>query len=907
MKKKIFAVMMAAVMTLSLAACGGEQTSNDVTPTTAPTATTAPTQAPVAEPTKAPEPQNVSIADASINFEDGNYGFVQPFMEFATSAELELSVADFNGSKALKIENLNGKFPYIGIDVSSLLGANAAKVAGVEFVSGASTATGKFYAIAGEVKVWHGTKFAEKDSVKLADWSVYMEKKNPKVSTAKLSAGNEFVAEESNLLLINLKTDNGAATGENATIYLDDIRFYDKDGKTVTADTTVAFNAPEGFAGGGPDLSNLYAVSNKVEFPGFACGGDGWAQNGFEMPQEIIDALVPGSVVEINYTSEDGTMWIVMPDSAAGWMRVAQGQAYINNSKSVAQIPYEKFVELLGEDKTTWGARMQCEAQTKWEVFSVSVGTAAQRTGIANPVEFEGFACGGDGWAQNGFEVPQGIWDALVPGSIIEIDYTSEDGTLWIVMPDSAAGWMRCAQGTAVLDGSKAYITYEQIAAACGEDKSTWGARMQCEAQTKWEVYGLRVGTKVTYPAISGLTEFAGYACAGDGWAQNGAEMTPELIAALVPGAVVEISYTSDDGDIWIVMPDSAAGWMRCAQGQAAKADGKAYITYEQIAAACGEDVSTWGARMQFEGSSKWEVYGIRVGKAAGAVEVPVVEQPAAPAVADPVITVDAGKGTVVAADASWWTQIALTKEQLFAGVDEASIAGFKFSGDTDFHFCYNSIEVDAEGKNVWVDLKDATSYTVKASDIEFADDIYYACLVLSKGDSVEYNLAWEVIYGEMGTGTPEVEETPAVEETPVAEEPASTDLVITFTGLTAGGYGYDAKVNGDVVDVTIASQYQEIQYVLPEVVDLAAYKTLIVDVTSNAQIDIKLVDPNAELNQYNQLAPFKDNYTAQNSAVTEPVYIDLAEFADKDLSQINFMATGNNTTFTIKSITFVK
>ena len=139
------------------------------------------------------------------------------------------------------------------------------------------------------------------------------------------------------------------------------------------------------------------------------------------------------------------------------------------------------------------------------------------------------------------------------------------------------------------------------------------------------------------------------------------------------------------------------------------------------------------------------------------------------------------------------------------------------------------------------------------------------------------------------------------------AEAPVSNDLVINFATLTAGGYGYEATVNGDVVDVSIASQYQEIQYILPEIVDLAAYTTLIVDVTSNAQLDIKLVDPNAEVNEYSQLAPFHDGYTAEGQAITEPVYIDLAAFADKDLSQINFMAMGNDTVFTIKSITFVK
>ena len=73
---------------------------------------------------------------------------------------------------------------------------------------------------------------------------------------------------------------------------------------------------------------------------------------------------------------------------------------------------------------------------------------------------------------------------------------------------------------------------------------------------------------------------------------------------------------------------------------------------------------------------------------------------------------------------------------------------------------------------------------------------------------------------------------------------------------LGAGASIWNWTRNGDVVDVTIASQYQEIQYILPDVVDLAAYTTLIVDVTSNAQLDIKLVDPNATLNEYSQKAP---------------------------------------------------
>lgn len=138
-------------------------------------------------------------------------------------------------------------------------------------------------------------------------------------------------------------------------------------------------------------------------------------------------------------------------------------------------------------------------------------------------------------------------------------------------------------------------------------------------------------------------------------------------------------------------------------------------------------------------------------------------------------------------------------------------------------------------------------------------------------------------------------------------QAPAGNDTVINFVDLTAGGYGYEAVTEDDGVNVTIASQYQEIQYVLPEAVDLAQYSLLIVDVTSNSQLDIKLVNPDAELNEYNQATPFKDNYTAEGTAITEPVYIDLAGFADYDLSQINFMAMANDTAFRLNSMTFVK
>ena len=60
-----------------------------------------------------------------------------------------------------------------------------------------------------------------------------MAKKNPKVT--KVDFSNSFSADVSNLVMFSLKEDNGAAKAGNATMYIDDIRFYDKDGNTITA------------------------------------------------------------------------------------------------------------------------------------------------------------------------------------------------------------------------------------------------------------------------------------------------------------------------------------------------------------------------------------------------------------------------------------------------------------------------------------------------------------------------------------------------------------------------------------------------------------------------------------------------------------------------------------------------
>ncbi len=634
--KKIMALFLAAAMTFSLAGCGGNNvatpaSSNEEAP--AEPEQEAPAEAEQEAPAEAEQEAPAQEAgEASIDFEDGAFGFVgNDKSANSASDDSVFSVEDYNGSRALKVTP-QGKMPYVGIQADALLGANASSLKTVEMTVGIENPDGEFFACSGKIYGFVGEGNEKTEET----WSVYLETANPKTISYTVPDGKSFG--EGNYLVVSLETDNGKTKGATqANMYIDNITFKDASGNVLAADTSAEYVS----ASSGADRSNLYAVTGAVEFADFACTGDGWAQNGFDMPQEIIDALVPGSVVEITYSSENGDMWIVMPDAAAGWMRVGQGDAdgsgsdaaYINNSKNTAQITYEQIAAVCGDDVSTWGARMQCEASGAWEVMSVKVGTAVQAIALANAVEFPDFACTGDGWGQNGFDMPQEIIDALVPGSVVEITYSSENGDMWIVMPDAAAGWMRVGQGdadgsgsdSAVFDGSKAYITYEQIAAVCGDDVSTWGARMQCEATGAWEVFAVKVGTAKEMKAINKLVEFPDFACTGDGWGQNGFAMPQEVIDALVPGSVVSISYTSETGDLWVVMNEAAAGWSRVGQGNAdgSGSDSAAFngsvcqVTYEQIAAVCGDDVSTWGSTMQCEASGAWEVYSVTVGQSA--------------------------------------------------------------------------------------------------------------------------------------------------------------------------------------------------------------------------------------------------------------------------------------------------
>lgn len=557
-------------------------------------------------------PAAMAEGDVSLDFEDGNAAFVSVYEGMANAASATIEVADYNGSKALKITNNNGKVPYIAFDVLSLLGEKAAYVFSVEMTMGVENPDGKFYACSGDMKL-----FVSGELSKMArPWSVYMEKKNPKVAPF-FMVGEQF-SEDAPLMVVTLSVDNGAAKGATpAVLYIDDIRFLDADGNVIPADSTAAFVEPEGF-GGGADMSNLqYLGADAVELEGMAgLAAGAWSQDGVEMTEDFKAALVPGAVIEISYSSESGDMWIVLPDAAAGWTRIEQQTAITNLSHSTAQISYEQIAAVLGDDISAWGARLQCEASGAWEVYGVKVGQPTGLKNLANKVSIDGFEKSGAAWAQDGVELTEEQWAMMKPGAVIEINYSSESGDMWIVLPWAEAGWTRIEQQTAACNGSICQISYEQIAAVLGDDVSKWGTMLQCEASGAWEVYGVSIASAEFIPT-KGNVLMDGFAPSGDAWAQDGLELTEEQIAMLVPGAVITIQYESENGDMWIVMPDAAAGWSRIQQQTAACDGSVCQITYEQIAEVCGDDVSAWGARMQCEASGAWTVFAAYIGTAA--------------------------------------------------------------------------------------------------------------------------------------------------------------------------------------------------------------------------------------------------------------------------------------------------
>ena len=360
--KKIFALILASTMILSLVACGetGEISTSSDNSAGAETAEVSANNADV-----------TAITDPSTDFSDGNFGFIGCDKVVNPNADNSvISLSEFDGTSAVKIE-AQGAAPFVAIQMDTMLGEKISDVAAVAVTIGTESADGAFYATSGNIySVISGEK------LDVEPWSIYKEEINPKTAILELSAP----AAEGDYVVVSLESDVAVEDKGLAqtSMYILDVTFMDSEGNTLDVDTTAVYTAPST----GTDRSNLYGITGAVNFEGFETTGDSWAQSGFNMTEEFKAALVPGSVIEVSYSSESGNMWVVFPDDG-NWTRVGvgntddSGKEYDICNGTTCQVTFEMIAALEGsEDVSTWGARLQCESDTPWEVYGISVGQA---------------------------------------------------------------------------------------------------------------------------------------------------------------------------------------------------------------------------------------------------------------------------------------------------------------------------------------------------------------------------------------------------------------------------------------------------------------------------------------------------------------------------------------------------
>lgn len=626
-KKRLFAAGL--VMSMAITGCG-DKAGADPTPaptqatqpttqaTNTPVPTTAPTDAPEATPTQAPVPTQAESYEAGkvADFEDGNMSFVAVKESLVTSAETEISVVDFAGSKALQIVAPDTKkFPYVAIDISSLAGDAIESVRTIEMDMGLASPTDTFYAASGNVYYYVGTDNAEKTT----PWSVYMAVKNPKRTTVTLADDESFVAGAKNIIIVTKETDNAIDPTEMTnTVYIDNIVLKDADGNAIALNTSAAFDAPDGF--GDEDWSNLVPVKNEVELVGMAGtnGGSWWPGQGITVDPtqdlegsttSLVDASAfgPGQIMTIymNYDFASLDEWqrniklvgqyfggegseIAVPewedfnikdvaDMTTGTDEFGPTKMFniyalpMNDSYTTAQISYDTVASYLGDDE--WFKHIKFLGIADYgyalEITKVTVGEEKKvLPATVNDVAIEGFAVKGAGWAQAGVDsvASGGTFDPsiLKPGCVVTINYKSA-GSMWLVTsPIDGMGapyeWTRIAQNEALTndDNNACQITYDQIVAALGTDDFSAMAKLECESDQEWEVYSVTVGEYA--PEALKFTDevmIEGSAVKGNGWAQDGVTRVADGgtfdYTLLVPGTVVNVYYKDNGANYWLV------------------------------------------------------------------------------------------------------------------------------------------------------------------------------------------------------------------------------------------------------------------------------------------------------------------------------------------------------------------
>ena len=793
-KRKIFAVVMAAVMTLSLVACG-EPTGNEVTPTTAPTATTTPTQAPVVdpEPTTAP----AVVDEISVDFEDGNYGFAMVRTKPRKADLSNISLVDYNGSKALFVENQGGTEMHLGIDVDAILGDKVTEVRKITMTVGEQHPDGKFAAMSGYLAVFTGENLEE---TQLETWAVYMAKKNPKTVTFTLPEGTAFTAGNDNYITLVKNDDAGAALG---SFYIDDIRFYDAAGNVLKGDTTVVMEAPNGFLAAVEEDEEPSA--NVVKVAGDAAYVGDWCQSAV-VPNDVLAQFAGKDVnvkVKFELTNDkDYYIWapmdgawgklgtqVVLPAEAEGKYHAQEDGTIALDDWSITEIKLTLPAALVDTmlatgDGTFFG---MVYGVTAYEVVLEAEGATVIKEKIAGDDSYKG------DWAQSAV-VPA---DVLAKFAGLDVDVTvkieltnDKDYYIWapmdgswgklgtqVVLPAEAEGKYHAQEdGTIALDDW-----------TIGEIKLTLPAALvdTMIATGDGTFFGMVYGVtayEVVLEAEAAAAEPVKEKVAGDDsyvgdWCQSA--VVPADVFAKFAGMDVKVTVkyelTNDkDYYIWapmdgswgklgtqVILPAEAEGLYHAQEDGTIAIDDRTIeaLTFTIPAALVDTMIATG------DGTFFGMVYGVVAyeivlegtpAASAPAVDTPAVEEPAEPTVDARTETIEGTvihSGSLTMADSSWWTQKDLTYADVFGTLDPATVAGVKFTSDTTFVLGYSNADTGAWDQ--YQDAKIGDTYVVKNMVLDKAEGESVCIICLSKGDGVEYTINWEV-YGKDGDAAAE-------------------------------------------------------------------------------------------------------------------------------------------------------
>ncbi|MDR2546078.1 MAG: hypothetical protein LBC96_01030 [Lachnospiraceae bacterium] len=610
--KKFAALLMAGVMIFTLAACDDPEPEPTI-----------PDPVIDIEPPSVPDPDPAPAAvEATVDFEDGNMGFIMMYTAPVNADHSEVSLVSYNGGTALQVRNMNGRAPYIGIDASSILGADIANVASIEMSIGTAYDTGRFSASSGRIVSWVGENLAEVND----PFSVFIPTRNPNIARS-TSVEGQFVAGANNIVIVYFNNDVGPSEGNgNATIFIEYIRFLDANGNVLKGDTSVAFDPPAGFDDDGGLDVNLFHLAHALEVAGFSgANGGAWSQVYVELNEEELDMLVPGSMIEVAYASDE-PIWLGY-NGENGWLRgidddYSHSLAYLATGGGVAQWTYEQLVEFWGEGfKETLG-ELFVEAANDWEVLSLRIGMAQNVSLLGSAVEVAGFSgAGGGGWSQAYVPLSDEEKELLVPGSVIEIAFASE-APPWLGY-NGENGWIR-----AISDDYNYYEgevgegviqwPYEVLVGYWGEGFVDTLDELFVEAWNDWEVLSLRIGKPFQKARgfMAEVAEFAGQS--GGGWSQAYIELSEDEKDMLTDGSFITVYYASDEPP-WLGY-NGENGWLRAISddynyNEMTWVDGMVQISYDMMIAYWGEGFTATLETLFIEAWNDWEVMALFIGR----------------------------------------------------------------------------------------------------------------------------------------------------------------------------------------------------------------------------------------------------------------------------------------------------